>query len=189
MCLPIFLLSSRFWNALFNWGNRSHVSLAQSTIHVHFMAMGIYISWCIYLLFSWKSFEIKHYYVTNLSNTARELLKHKQFCQRTFKSMNSFALKSLSVLFSSPLLVPFPWCYQLIVLKFLAHYSNSSIIRNTLKWFFLASVFITKKKRLCLQKKLAKFVLNPLERSSYYSGFLELNDLSVWHLKLLCLFV
>lgn len=39
------------------------------------MAMSIYISWCIYFLFSWKSFEIKHYYVTNLGNTARELLK------------------------------------------------------------------------------------------------------------------
>lgn len=38
------------------------------------MAMGIYISWRIYLLFSWKSFEVKHYYVTNLSNIDRELL-------------------------------------------------------------------------------------------------------------------
>lgn len=32
-CLLIFLLSSRFWNALFNWGNRSHMSPAQSTFY------------------------------------------------------------------------------------------------------------------------------------------------------------
>lgn len=39
------------------------------------MAMGICISWNIYLLFSWKSLEIKHYYTANLNNIAGELLK------------------------------------------------------------------------------------------------------------------
>lgn len=39
------------------------------------MDTGIYIFWYIYLSFSWTGFEINHFYVTNLSNIARELLK------------------------------------------------------------------------------------------------------------------
>lgn len=37
------------------------------------MDTGIYISWYIYLLFSWTDFEIECFYVTNLINIAREL--------------------------------------------------------------------------------------------------------------------